>query len=167
MTTTASGTERAAEEAAVDREFADVREEIRNANFLGATILGASITGTGIAVPLLADRARAVVTHQPVVVVGLAGAGVLAIVAALWQLLNAVLPRLNEKASDRRANFITFAHTDPARVPALIAASSRAGEIPALSRIAKAKYRALGRAGRLLKAAVVLLAAAAFLAIAL
>ncbi|MFV8127519.1 Pycsar system effector family protein [Streptomyces syringium] len=153
------------DQAAVDREFTDVQAEIRNANFLGATILGASITGAGIAVPLLADRVRAVVTGQPVVVVGLAGAGVLAIVAALWQLLNVVLPRLNVKASDGRANFITYAHTDPAYVPALIAASNRADEIPTLSRIAKRKYRGLGLAGRLLKAAIVLLAAATILAI--
>ncbi|MFI8942728.1 Pycsar system effector family protein [Streptomyces syringium] len=163
--TTTTRTGPVADQADIAREFSDVKEEIRNANFLGATVLGASITSAGIAVPLLADRVHAVVIDQPVVVVGLAGVGVLAIVAALWQLLDVVLPRLNDKGSEGRANFITYAHTDPACIARLIAASTRADEIPTLSRIAKAKYRSLGRAGRLLKAAIVLLAAATALAI--
>nr|WP_246470242.1 Pycsar system effector family protein [Streptomyces olivoverticillatus] len=145
--------------------MAGVQEQIRNANFLGATILGASITGAGIAVPLLVDRAHSTLLHQPVVVVVPAVAGVVAIVAALWQLLNVVLPRLDGFAT--RANFLHYATTAPDRIPALIAAGDPAAETRVLSRIATDKYRALGRAGRLLKTAIVLLNTAAVLALSL
>ncbi|MGK5733304.1 hypothetical protein [Streptomyces sp. URMC 124] len=127
------------DQSAVYRELADAQEQIRNANSIGATLLGASITGAGIAVPLLADRIGSFTAHQPALVLVLAAGGVAGMVLALWQLLSAVLPRV--RTAGHTAPFLAYATApDLNAVRALIVTTSPDAELRAVSRIARAKY---------------------------
>lgn len=145
------------------RELESVQEKIRNANSIGSTLLGASITAAGIAVPLMADRIRGAVAHQPLPVLAVVGACALALLGTLWALLDAVLPRLD----GARRSFLSYVGCRPEEVRRRLAAADLAAEIETVARIAEAKYTSLHRARLLGKAALVLAVPAAVLVLAL
>ncbi|MEU6992710.1 Pycsar system effector family protein [Streptomyces sp. NPDC046465] len=140
---------RAQEEAAV------VRAELASANTQASVVLA----GLVVAVGSLAGHAEVLFRQAwPVVVLGASGVG--AVAAAVWLLLGVVLPRLDASG---RGSFLTWAACDPDALRDALAADHELDELRVLSRIAVAKYAGLKRSGRLIKSALVLLAAAGLL----
>lgn len=176
----------AAEERAVrpaldftETELAVVRGEISRTD-TKASILLASVAI--LAAPLAGFSGVLLRQPWPVAAVGIAGAVLAG--AAAWLLLDVVLPRLHTRTSfsgnsafdflfqtrqtaGTTATFLNYAQAaDSEGVRAAVRMADRHAELGALSRIAAAKFGSLSTAGRLLKAAGLLLAVTAVLAVA-
>ncbi|MEV0255156.1 Pycsar system effector family protein [Streptomyces sp. NPDC050732] len=132
-----------------------MRSELQSANTQASVVLA----GLAVAVAAFAGHARDLF-HQPWPVVVLAAVGSGAAAAAAWSLLGVVLPRLDASG---RGSFLTWSECDRAELRDALAADYGLDELRVLSRIAVAKYKGLKRSGRLIKAGLALLTAAAVL----
>ncbi len=137
----------------IDVESAAVRNEIFSANTQASVVLAA----VAIAMAPLATHAAALF-RQNWPITTMAAGGVTAVFGAVWLLLNVVLPRLDASG---RGSFQTWSRCDRDSLKDALAADYRLDELLVMSRIATAKYKALRRAGRLLKVALILLRAPA------
>ncbi|MFD6534996.1 hypothetical protein [Streptomyces goshikiensis] len=164
----------------IGSELTVVRGEIARTD-TKASILLASVA---ILAGPLAERADALL-HQPWPIAALGVVAAVLAGAAAWLLLDVVLPRLTgstgfrsnsyfvdllfqrRQAVSTTATFLGYARCEDADgIRAAVETVDRYAELGALSRIAAAKFKALGTAGRLLKASGLLLAVTAGLAIA-
>ncbi|MFD5881058.1 Pycsar system effector family protein [Streptomyces yangpuensis] len=141
-------------------ELTVVRGEIARTDTKASILLAAVAIVAG---PLVQQGNSLMHQPWPIVVLGFIAAALAG--TSTWLLLNVVLPRLLGATS---ANFLHYARTtggDDLR-EALGSAAERQQELVALSQIAERKFRLLGQAGVLLKAAGLLFAVTAGLALA-
>jgi hypothetical protein len=139
----------------IETESSAVRSEIFSANSQASTVLAAVSITTG----LLASEATALFYRSwPIIV--MASAGAITLFAAVWLLLDVVLPRLDASG---KGSFLYWARCDRTTLSEAIGADFQLDELLVMSRIAAAKYTALRRAGHLLKLSLVLFIAAALL----
>jgi len=141
----------------VDTEAAIVRSEIFSANTQASIVLATVAIAAG---PLAAHAKSLFRQAWPITTLVMAGAA--AAFAAVWLLLNVVLPRLDKSG---RGSFLHWAELDHDSLHGALDKDYQLDELLVLSRIATAKYRSLRRAGYLLKTALVILAAAALLSL--
>jgi hypothetical protein len=140
-------------------EIAAVRSEIFSANTQASVVLAA----VAIAVGTLANHATQLFSRNwPITVIAIVGAA--AVFAAVWLLLNVVLPRLDASGG---GSFQTWSNCDGDSIEEALAANYQWYELVVMSRIATAKYKDLRRAGRLLKLSLLLVVAATLLSVVL
>jgi hypothetical protein len=141
----------------IDAECAAVRSEIFSANTQASVVLAA----VAIAMVPLASHA-ATLFHQHWPITTLAAIGVAALFGAVWLLLGVVLPRLDASG---RGSFQTWSRCDRDSLKDALSADYQLDELLVMSRIATAKYVSLRWAGRLLRAALLLLVMATLLSV--
>jgi len=142
----------------IDNETAAVRSEIFSANTQASVVLATVAIAVG---PVAANAKSLFRPAWPITALAIIG-GVAAL-AAVWLLLNVVLPRLDASG---RGSFLHWAQFDRDGLRDALNEDYQLGELLVLSRIATAKYRSLRQAGRLLKVALVILSMAALLSLA-
>ncbi|GAA4973496.1 Pycsar system effector family protein [Actinoplanes utahensis] len=142
----------------IDNEIAAVRSEIYSANTQASIVLATIALAVG---PLAANAKSLFRPTWPITTLAIVG-GVAAF-AAVWLLLNVVLPRLDASG---RGSFLHWAQFDHDGLRDALNEDYQLGELLVLSRIATAKYRSLHQAGYLLRIALVILAIAALASLA-
>ncbi|MFD5319340.1 Pycsar system effector family protein [Streptomyces sp. NPDC127098] len=141
---------------ALSEEFAEVQNQVARADTkasillgsIGATLAVVGTAGSAVTLPLVGAIA--------------ASTGTAVLVAACAMLLSVIRPRLRPDAPGTLAHWATLT---PEQFAADLAVDRRTEAIPALARLAVAKYTALQRAVDLTRTGGALLAVAALIAI--